>query len=476
VNCSAAASCIAIGAIAIGVGGCRAVGPNYSGPPAAAVVNTPAARAGWVSASGPAFSQEAVPDAWWRLYDSAELDDLVKEALAANTDLREARANLERSAALLWETKAQRQPSVELNAAPSYQQLSAESYLHSGFVGPLGLYDLGLSASYDVDLFGRLRRAVEAASADDEAVKAAYDLTKVNVAAEVARAYADVCDAGEELAVARHSLRLQVESEGVTQRLVSAGRSPVIDLTRSSELVAQIRASLPNLEAERTNALYRLAALTGRPPAQYPRAVASCTSAPRLAGPIPVGDGAALLKRRPDVREAERGLAAATARIGVATADLYPDVTLGVSAGSTGALKDFLSRLTNRYGVGLGIRWEANRSVARARIAQANASAQLALARFDGVVLAALRDTESALTSYARDLERDEDLTAAQSRAREAEREADELYRAGKIDFLSLLEAQRTLDAAEDALARSHAGIATDQVRIFLTLGGGWQG
>ena len=474
-GCRAAVAWVGVSALVIGAGGCSAVGPSYHGPPAAAIANAPAAREAFVSASGPAFSEETAPSAWWRLYDAPPLDDLVKEVLGANTDLREARANLERSAALLREAIAQRQPSVEINTTPSYQQLSAASYLHSGYVAPLGLYDVGLSVSYDLDLFGRLRRAVEAASADDEAVKAAYDLTQVNVAAEVARAYADVCDAGEQLAVARHSLQLQRESAEVTRRLVEAGRSPRLDFTRSSELVAQISANIPKLEAQRINALYRLAALTGRPPADYPRSVESCATAPRLAGPLPVGDGAALLRRRPDVREAERLLAAATARIGVTTADLYPQVTLGASAGSTGALSDVLTRPTNRFGLGIGIHWQANQSVARARIAQANAAAQLALARFDGVVLTALRDTESALTTYAHDLQRDDDLAAAQARALEAEREADQLYRAGKIDFLSLLDAQRTLDAAEDALAASHAEQATDQVRIFLTLGGGWQ-
>jgi outer membrane protein TolC len=174
------------------------------------------------------------------------------------------------------------------------------------------------------------------------------------------------------------------------------------------------------------------------------------------------------------VREAERELAAATARIGVATADLYPRVTLGASAGSTGATEDFLTTPTNRFGIGLAIHWQANQSLARARIAQASAAEKLVLARFDGVVLTALRDTESALTTYSRDLQRDSDLTA-QARAREAEQQAKRLYVGGKIDFLALLDAQRTLASADDAVAASHARLATDQVAIFLALGGGWE-
>ena len=174
------------------------------------------------------------------------------------------------------------------------------------------------------------------------------------------------------------------------------------------------------------------------------------------------------------MREAERQLAAATARIGVATADLYPRIALGMSAGSTGALTDILTGPTNRYGIGLGIHWQANQSVTRAKIAAAGAIARGALARFDGIVLTALSDTESALTAYSRDRQRDEYLLAAQSRASEAQQEAQQLYSGGKIDFLSLLDSQRTLAAADGALAASHAQLATDQITLFLALGGGW--
>jgi outer membrane protein, multidrug efflux system len=462
-------------ACVIGAAGCQTVGPNYRGPPPSAVVNSAAARGPFVSASGSAFSRGRVLRAWWRLYDSPRLDELVREALTANTDLRAAQSNLERSAALLQQARARRQPSAAVNFDPSYQQLSPQSYLHSGSLAPTGLYDVGISVSYEVDLFGRLRRAVEASTADDEASAAAYDVTKIVVAAETVRAYAEVCDAGEQLAAAHRSLQLQVQTTSVMRHLFDAGRAPVFDSTRSAALAEQIRANIPTLEAARTNALFRLAALTGRAPSQYPRLVGSCSQAPRLQQPIPVGDGAALLRRRPDVRESERQLAAATARIGVATANLYPTVTLGLGSGSTGEITDFLTGPTNRYGIGVGIHWQANHSVARAEIAAAGATAALALARFDGVVLNALRDTEAALTSYARDRQRDEDLASAEARDGEAEQDAERLYASGKTGFLSLLDAERTLAAATEALAASHAQLATDQINLFLELGGGWQ-
>jgi NodT family efflux transporter outer membrane factor (OMF) lipoprotein len=428
-----------------------------------------------LSAGDGAFSAEPASSAWWRLYESSALDELVREAFAANTDLRTAQANLERSHALFREVKAVRQPMAGVDFDPSYQQLSPESYLHSGAVPAYGLYDAGASVSYELDLFGRLRRSVQAASADDEAIRAAYDLTRVTVAAETARAYADVCSAGEELEVRRRSLRIEVQIMDITHRLVAAGRAPKLDLVRSSGEVAQSKANIPTLEAQRTNALYRLAALTGHPPAEYPKSIESCASAPRLRRPIPIGDGTALLRRRPDVREAERDLAASIARVGVATADLYPRITLGASVGSTGIINDFLTSPTNRWGLGLQIHWQANQSVVRARLAGANAASKGALARFDGVVLISLRDTESALATYSRDLQRDEDVAAAQARAQEAEEQARSLYIGGKTDFLPLLDTERSLAQADAALATSHAEIAADQVAIFLALGGGWE-
>jgi outer membrane protein TolC len=142
--------------------------------------------------------------------------------------------------------------------------------------------------------------------------------------------------------------------------------------------------------------------------------------------------------------------------------------------GSTGVIDDFLSTPTNRFGIGLAIHWQANQNLARARIAEASAAAKGTLARFDGVVLAALRDTESALTTCSRDLQRDHDLATAQVRAKQAEEQAKSLFVGGKIDFLSFLDAQRTLTSADEALADSHARLAADQVTIFLALGGGW--
>ena len=454
---------------------CAPVGPNYRLPDKA-LINAPEAQGRFVGAKGAAaVAETALPPHWWRLYQSADLDRLVTEALAANTDLRVAEANLQRSRALVTSAKAAGEPNIGFDAEVARAQLSAEQYLSPEPVPVTNLYDIGFSASYQLDLFGRIRRGVEAAKADDEAVEAARDLVRVTVAADVARAYLEVCGAGDQLAAAQASLALQQKSLHLTQRLIQDGRGTRLDLTRSQGQIDLFRASIPALEAARRNALYKLATLTGKPPADFEGDLAKCVAEPALAQPIPVGDGAALLKRRPDVRGAERRMAAATADIGVATAALYPDITLGASIGSTGALGDLFKTSTNRYQAGPGVTWQLNQDAARARIAGANASQVAALAHFDGVVLGALREVESALNVYGHDLERQARLTAARGQAASALADARRLQAVGRTGALATLDAERTLATADASLAALRTQIAADQVALFLALGGGWE-
>jgi NodT family efflux transporter outer membrane factor (OMF) lipoprotein len=462
-----------VAAMVMAAAGCAEVGPNYR-VPAGAEVNASAAQKPFVSAAGPAFSQADPPDGWWRLYQDATLDRLIGEALAANTDLRVAAANLERAEAMLSEARAARQPDATVNFNTNYTERSAEAYVHPGPIPAAPLYDTGVSVSYDFDLFGRLKRSVEAAGDQVEATRAARDLVRVNVAAETARAYAEACNAGHELAVAHRLISLQQQSAGMTRRLAQAGRDIAISVDRQEQQVDTLRANVPGLEARQAAALYRLATLAGRAPSEFEPQLASCETPLRLTQPLPVGDGADLLKRRPDIRAAERRLAASTAEIGVATAALYPTVTLGASLGSTGAVKTFASPLTERYSIGPGISWRLNQSVPRARIAEANAEAKADLARFDGVVLNALREAETALTAYSHDLDREADQQSARDRAQKVADGAHRLEAVGRIGSLAVLDADRTLAGAEQALAVTESQISQDQIAVFLALGGGW--
>lgn len=465
---------LAVAASLLALTACTTVGPDYKRPDEAEI-NAPSAQGAFLGAASKAVSQDPVPAGWWKLYDDPVLNGLVEEALAANTDLRVAAANLARARAIAGEADDAGGFTVGTSAAAMHSRESGEQFLKAEQLPVENLADVGVRVSYQVDLVGRLKRAAEAAHADTEASQAALDLARVSVAAEVARSYVEACANGHELTVAQHTVDLQTRSLDVTRRLVKAGRGTAVDITRSQALLDQSRASLPTFQSRRRAALFKLATLTGKPPAEYPKAVEACAHPPTLEQVIPVGDGAALLKRRPDVRQAERTLAGATARIGVATAALYPNITLGAGAGSTGLLADIGLAPANRWGLTSLITWTLPGEGERARIRQAEAGADAALARFDGVVLNALRETETSLDAYSHDLQRQAALKAATEQAQLAESQAQRLYRAGRSPYLAGLDAQRTLAGAEAALAASEAQVAVDQVNLFLALGGGWE-
>jgi outer membrane protein TolC len=266
------------------------------------------------------------------------------------------------------------------------------------------------------------------------------------------------------------------ESLSLTERRHQVGLADGLDTARIAALRDQRRAEVPLLEAERQAALFRLATLTGRTPRELPAEVAGRRSTLRLDQPIPVGDGAGLLARRPDVRAAERRLAAATARIGVATADLYPRISLGGSIGSNGTgFGNVFGANPLTWLIGPLLNWTVNRSAARARVAGAQADTQAALATFDGTILTALQETETALSNYQQAVSRREALRAARDEAEAAARITRARQREGDISSLELLDSERTAADAQAALAEADARIATTQVDLFRALGGGWQ-
>lgn len=452
--------------------GCAAVGPNYK-LPEAAVINAPTAQGAFVSV-GSAMTADEPPDHWWKLFDDPKLDELIEKALAGNTDLRVAEANLERSQALLADVRSSRMSGLA-DAEASYVQQSAEQSLQHVQPPERYTYNVGLAISYDLDLFGGIRRGIEAANADRESVAAARDLVRVNVAAETARAYSDVCNAGNQLDVLRHFIAVQEQSLVLTRSLIAHGRAPQFEAARQQNTIDTSKAQLSPLEAQQRNAAFRLATLAGIPPAQYDRSLLACHTPLRLHALLPTGDGQAMLKRRPDVRAAERLLAASTARIGVATAALYPDIKFGASVGSTGAAADLLSPLTNRFGFGPMISWNLNRSAVRDRIRAAEAQSRASLAMFDGTVLSALRETETSLDDYGAALDRLDRLQAALAEAQTVRLRTEQLHRGGKVGGLVALDAERTWVIAEAAVASQQATINNNQITVFLALGGGWQ-
>jgi NodT family efflux transporter outer membrane factor (OMF) lipoprotein len=451
------------------------VGPDYQPP-------TPP-----VGADGPLQSADKavdiaaeMPDDWWRLYNDPYLDQLLRESFAANADLSAAEANLSAARALLDAARAGRYPTTKADVGGIFgRDATTDQILEIGGHEPTTtwLFDDILDASYELDLFGRVRRSIEAAKADAEAASAGRDALKITVAAETARAYGQICTLGAQLAVARHSLEVVARETEITVQRHDAGGNSHFDVVRSQGLVAQVRAEIPPLEGQRRAAFFQLAALLGRTPAKAPNEALACISPPRLSALIPIGDGAALLKRRPDIRQADRNLAAATARIGVATADLYPKISLnGLFGGASTDIASLASGRALTWGVGPSVSWAFPiQAGPRARVRQAEAGTAAALAAFDSTVLQALKDTEAALATYSAELDRRQALGEAQQRDHEAFDLAHDAFLAGSLSNLDLLTTEQTLVAADAAVAASDAALVQDQISIFKALGGGWE-
>ncbi|GAA0868105.1 efflux transporter outer membrane subunit [Brevundimonas basaltis] len=453
------------------------------GPKAPDAALPPLASGAFIGAATPAVSPFAARSDWWRLYDDPVLDDLVGQALAENNELEAAAANLRRVRAALGEARVGRFPATTTsagfaNSRPSAATLPAGS-LSAGTNAPeADVYDAGLDVSYEVDLLGRVGSTIRAARADADSAEAALNVVRVSVAAETARAYADACSANASIGVAERTIELQTSTVDLTQRLLDAGSGNGLDTARARSTLETTRAALSPLRAQRDRALFRLATLTGRTPGEVSDAARACQRPPQLSQPIPIGDGAALLARRPDVRQAERNLASAAARVNVATADLYPRITLGGSLGATALDAGGLGNSENfRFAVGPLISWSfPNVFAARARLEQAGAGADAALATFDQTVLAALQETETALADYANELDRRTALRKARDQAARAARLTRLRFGAGEDSLFAVIDAERTLAATEAQLAGSDALVTTYQIALFKALAGGWGG
>jgi NodT family efflux transporter outer membrane factor (OMF) lipoprotein len=461
-------------AVLVLLAGCRA-GPNYHAPSPPKNAEAPL-----VSVNEAVETRTATPDAWWVLYNDARLDTLEREAFRANRDLAAADANVAAARAVLSAVRANRYPSTEVAAsAIRGRDPVTDEILELTGRQPqtIWLFEDLFQVAYEVDLFGRIHRQIEAAGANAEATAAARDSVKVVVAAETARAYAAVCALGEQINVAQHSLEVVSREAEIAQKRYQAGGGSNFDVQRAQALVAQVRSGIPTLDGERRAALFTLAALLGRAPKDAPVEIEDCVEPPHLTTLIPVGDGSALISRRPDVRQAERRLAAATAQIGVATADLYPTVKLvGFYGGAAPRVSELTTNAGLAWGVGPSISWTFfNQSAARARVREAKASQVGALASFDSVVLGALKETEQTLAVYGAALDNRQSLVEAREKTRVAFDIARDEYAAGGLTYLDLLTTEQSLVALDASVAAADAALVLDQISLFKALGGGWK-
>lgn len=451
---------------------CQMVGPDYSVPKEAAVNRGD--LQGALRSDADSVVSAPVPANWWHLYQDPRLDALVNQALAANTELRVAAANIARTRAQVEEAEAQGGFNGGVKLGAQRLQESGEAFLQPDKVPVANIGEAILSASYQFDLWGTLKRGVEAAQAHADATQAAADTARITLVADVVRAYTQVCAANEEYHIARASLDLQEQSVTLTQRLRDAGRGDETQVTRTETQFKSLRAELPRYQAMREAGLYTLSMLLAKPVEQLPAGTAHCAELPHIAQRVPVGDGAALLKRRPDIRQAERSLAAATAGIGVATGQLYPDISIGAQVGTIGILENLGKPATNRWGFGPLLTWTVPTNGSRARIRQAEASTQAALAHFDGVVLNAIRETQTSLAQYSALLDRRDALAEAERSAQLAADQTHRFFKAGRESFLADLQATRTYTDMRAQLAAANTQVAMGQIGLFLALGGGW--
>jgi NodT family efflux transporter outer membrane factor (OMF) lipoprotein len=460
--------------IAVLLAGCE-LGPNYKAPPPLLGAAGP-----FVSALPAATSDAAVPNAWWRLYDDPTLDGLIAQAFAANTDLQAAQANLAASRAVYEGARANLLPQTSTGLGATYGRNGAtDEILEIDGHKPqtIWLDDAMIDASYELDLFGHVRRSIEAARDNAAAVAAARDDLRVTIAAETARAYGQICTLGEAIDVAERSLALVTQQSNIVQQRLAAGAGSQFDVVRAQVLVSQQQAALAPLEGQRRAAFFELADLLGETPQNAPLAVEQCVTPPRLAAVMPVGDGAALLQRRPDIREADRKFAAALADQGVATADLFPRVTLtGLYGGASSAPHTLFSNAGLTWGIGPQISWAfPDLAAPLARLAQAKANVRAALWSFNSAALQALSETEQALAVYGAELDHHAALAQAAAEAQHEYRLAADAFAAGQISNLDVLTSEETVVGADQAVAASDAALVQDQIAVFKALGGGWQ-
>jgi multidrug efflux system outer membrane protein len=445
-----------------------AVGPHYKAPSPAPVALT---------ALDPHLTGAAQPPptGWWRAFGDPELDSLVDRALASNLDVRIAVARVKQARALFRDAELDYLPRVTTEATYTRSKEQAPGF--SAKRVDIKQAEIGFDAAWEIDLFGRVRHQVDSARADAEAARADLGFAQVTVAAEVARNYLELRGAQTRRAVAEENARTQRDTLRLTEVRYQIGPGDPVDVESARARLNATEAVIPALRTAEAQAGHRLAVLIGqRPGALDGELAAPATAAAQTAGPtaIPIGDAADFLRRRPDVQAAERRLAAETARTGVATADLFPRVSV---TGFVGFLSGDLSSLfkggSRAWAVSPAITWpglDIGGAHARLRAQQARGDESLAL--YDQAVLRAIEDLQNALVAYR---ERQVQVVSLSQQVDASRRAADLAhirYQEGRIDFLRVLDAERTRLGAEDDLAQAQTAANVDVVSIYKALGG----
>ncbi len=448
-----------------------AVGPDYQRPDAGVPAAFEAARNGQLD--------PGIEQVFWGGFGDPLLAELVEQALAANQDIAGAIARYERAAALLDGAERGQWPNVGMTADGVEARLADSERLPPG-MGPRRVesYQAGIVADWELDLFGRLRRITESQRAELEASAADVGAVQVALVGQLASSYFELRGLQQLYRVVEDNVRLQQASLEIVNARLAAGRGTDFDQVRAQAQLERIRSGLPLLQGSIRVAMHRIAILTGQPPAALVDTLAPVQSLPEQRPVIAAGTPGDLLRRRPDIAAAERRLAAATARIGVATADLYPRFTLSGLLGTVAPdAGDLFSSGTNTRSVALGVDWTfLNYGYVQARIDAADAESREALANYRQTVLAALEDTESSLVRYQQNRLRTERLQLAVDAATEAVRLARVRYERGFIGYFEVLSADQELVTVRDVAVQSQTAEVLAMVDVYRALAGAPRG
>lgn len=445
-----------------------AVGPDYE-PPAA----NPGAE--FAHATGRAFDDAEPEPAWWRSLRDERLSTLIDDALTNNRDLHAAVANVRSARAIARIDRFDRYPTVTASASSVRERTSASRRFSAERTETTD--SVGLDAAWEIDVFGAVSGTVNASAAAYEAAVGDHRALAVLVAGEVARTYIELRGAQRQLQVARMNAENQESTYELTLLLDRHGRGSELDVVRARAQLDTTRASIDPLEAEVARAIHRLGVLTGRQPSALTGQLVDDTAIPEIPDAVAIGNPDSLIRRRADVHAAERRVAAATARIGIETANLFPRISLLGSVGylATGSAAPGDSG-TERASIGPFLSWAAfDLGRVRAAIDAADADAEASLANYEQAVLVALEETENALVGFARTASRKAQLQDAETASRRAVELAQARYRNGIDSFLTVLDAERRLLDTQTLLARAEIDHALAFVAVYKALGGSWQ-
>ena len=442
-----------------------AVGPDY---------HTPKTEPAQISADNlKGFDRAHFEAIWWQQFDDPTLNRLVTRSLAGNRELRVAFARLRAARAIRDDVSNDAMPTITSRASSELGKGQIPGQTEKRVNSER--YDLGLDMAWELDLFGRIQRQLEASDADEQAAAADLYQLQVTLIAELVDAYGELRGAQLREHIALANLKNQQESTAITESLRDAGVGDELDVMRADARLAAVEASVPQLQAQQVRERNRIATLLGERPEQLSVDL-NPAKLPAIAKALNIGNPGDLLQRRPDILSAERKLAAATARIGVAKADLFPRVSLSGFLGFTaGRGSQIGSAAANAWALGPSITWPAfDLGSVRARLRGADAEADGALARYEQQVLLALEESQNAFSDYGKRQQRLVSLIRQSESSRTAADLAAIRYREGTVDFLVLLDAQRERLAAEDSQAQAEVELYRGVVAIYKALGGGW--